>query len=131
MTKQVSIQITKPNEFIRIKGDEVSFTVRVVSAKDGDFFVHYIPSINLSAYGETKEEAKQSLSHNIQMFALDLLSLSPKNLDREMLKMGFKKERLNRKNFSRLVVDGNGELKDLGFEDHELELLNATVPTGT
>ncbi len=49
-------------ETIRIKNQKISVSVLVAFGKDGEHFVEVSPTISVSGYGTTAEEAKESFT---------------------------------------------------------------------
>lgn len=104
----------KPDqETLRLKGNCLTFQVTIVSGKDGDHYVAFIPSLNISGYGSTEEEAVSSLDENIETFCEDFMRLTNDQRVHELSKLGFTRVKYHRKNFSKLYVDENGALQGL------------------
>src|SRR5437868_6506462 len=99
-------------ETIRIKKNMVKIKLVVFTGKDGNFFVTISPSANISGYGKTKEEAHSSFDENAKLFCQDLLELQQEEREKELLKLGFHRERFHNKNFSKVYVDAHGDLKN-------------------
>lgn len=98
---------------IRIKGVDLTLQATVVSGKDGDHFISIIPSLLISGYGSTEEEAINSLDENVETFCEDFMKLSIEQRKSELVKLGFSQVPYHRKNFSKLFVDENGLLQGL------------------
>lgn len=99
---------------IRIKSDSIKLKLIVTTGKDNDQFVTISPSIMVSGYGSSEEEAKRSFEHNVHLFCTDLMELSKETREDYLLKLGFSKLKFRNKNFSKLYVDEKGVLQ--GFE---------------
>ncbi len=106
-------------ETVRIKGNQINVRVVIASGKEGDFFVAIAPSIMVSGYGDSEEEAQKSFDENMEVFCEDIMSLNPKERDIEFRRLGFAKERFHNKNFSKSYVDENGVLQ--GIEPQSLK----------
>jgi hypothetical protein len=102
-------------EFIRIHNKKINIAGVMLSGKEDGYYVFVMPSFGISGYGNTEKEANESFEHNLNVFCQDLVSLSRHDMERELNKMGFKKEILKNKNFSKVYVDGNGILQN--FEE--------------
>lgn len=98
---------------IRIKGADLNLEATVVSGKEGEHFVSIIPSLMISGYGATEQEAIESLDENVETFCEDFVKLSLEQRKAELIKLGFKPVPFHRKNFSKLFVDENGLLQGL------------------
>lgn len=61
------------NNHIRknLKGLEIE--VEVLLVKEGDYWVSYAPSLKLSSYGDSKEEAKKGFSEALEIFLEDTM----------------------------------------------------------
>lgn len=104
----------KPEEdTIRIKGDNLNLEVTVISGKEGEHYVSIVPSLMISGYGSTEQEAMDSLDENVETFCEDFIKLSLEQRKAELVKLGFSQVPYHRKNFSKLYVDENGLLQGL------------------
>lgn len=100
-------------EFIRVNGRKISIGAVQISGKEGNHYINLLPSLSISGYGSTEQESKQSLKENLDLFCEDLLNLSKHDIQKELLKLGFKGEKLKNKNFSKVYVDEKGILQNL------------------
>ncbi len=98
---------------IRIKGVDLTLEVTVVSGKEGEHFISIIPSLMISGYGSTEQEAIDSLDENVETFCEDFMKLNAEQKKSELVKLGFLQVPYHRKNFSKLFVDENGLLQGL------------------
>lgn len=59
---RIDIDNQQPQEeTLRIKGGVLTVEATVISGKEGDHFVSIIPSLMISGYGSTEQEATDSL----------------------------------------------------------------------
>src|SRR5690606_39311069 len=100
-------------ENIRIKGDKINVGTMVIRGKDGNYFVCISPALNVSGYGETEEEAKESFMENIDLFCSDLMILSKEKIEHELFKLGLRREKYKTKNFSKLYVRSEEHTSEL------------------
>ena len=98
---------------LRIKGGVLTVEATVISGKDGDYFVSIVPSLMISGYGSTEQEATDSLDENMETFCEDFMKLSNEQRKSELIKLGFTQVPYHTKNFSKLYVDENGLLQGL------------------
>lgn len=108
---------------LRISKKKVSINLHVIKGKEGDFFVAYSPTLNVSGYGRTKSDAEQSFIENMHIFYEDFMTLSTKNQLLYLASLGWKKENLHNKNFSAVSVDEDGNLQNFDLEDVEVKEL--------
>lgn len=104
---------------LRIKGGKIFFSLNSYSGKQGEFIIFYIPSLNISGYGKTTEEAEEFLKTEIQVFCEDVMKMPSKEKDAFLESLGFEKEKFRSKNFSKAYVDENGILQE--FEEGTLK----------
>jgi hypothetical protein len=102
-------------EFVRVNGGKISIGAVQISGKEGDHYINLLPSLFISGYGSTPQESQKSLKHNIDLFCEDLLNLSRHEIEKQLLKLGYKKEILKNKNFSKVFIDEKGVLQN--FEE--------------
>ncbi|MFL9845139.1 hypothetical protein [Flavobacterium rhizosphaerae] len=112
----MSINFTDIYDTIRIKQGKVKITAMTAFGKEGDHYVIVAPSILVSGYGSTTEEAEASFLEGMNLFCEDLMKLTSEQRDAELKKMGFERNRFQRKNFSKAYIDENGVLRDLEIE---------------
>ncbi len=98
---------------VRIKNGTLTVEATIISGKDGEHFVSIIPSLMISGYGSTEQEAMDSLDENMETFCDDLMKLNIEQRKSELIKLGFSQVPYHTKNFSKLYVDENGLLQGL------------------
>lgn len=98
---------------VRIKGGVLTVQATVISGKDGEYFVSIVPSLMISGYGSTEQQAMDSLDENMETFCEDFMKLNQDQRKAELIRLGFKQVRYHSKNFSKLYVDENGLLQGL------------------
>ena len=120
--------VTTVTEFIKINfaKKEASMRIHVANFIDHDHHVAYIPSLKLSAYGATKEEAIQMLFDDVidDLFH-NLLPLGQSGVSKELAKYGWHKSKIpNKKYYNDLpYVDPNGILENFNLpEDTNIEV---------
>lgn len=59
------------NDRIRKNAKGLQIEVEVLLVKEGDHWVSYAPSLKLSSYGQTKEEAKKGFTEALEIFITD------------------------------------------------------------
>ena len=104
----------KPNkkDTIRIKRGHLNMSISVYTGKQGEFFLAYCPSLNISGYGKTEQEAEDFIKVEMETFSEDVLSMSSIEKEKFLLSLGFQQERFHKKNFSKVYVDEDGKLRD-------------------
>ena len=86
--------------------------------KDTKQFVLFVPSLNISSYGENHDKAFEMMKYSITGLFEYFVNLSHKDLEKELRKMGWKKAILKSKEFSKMAVNIDGNLENLNaFED--------------
>lgn len=105
----------RPEE-MRVRPNGFSGFLRSYVGKQGGFYVGIIPSLMVSGYGATEEEARDDLEYNLKLFFDDMHALSEPERRLEILKLGWKQKGLFRKN---LVPKGDFEDVRSDFDDPE------------
>lgn len=90
--------------------------------KDTNQFVVYIPSLEVSGYGETIEKAIEMLNFSADQCFLHLTSLTHTELKKELARLGWSRT-IFKKDFSRAYVDANGQLQDMNAVAGSVERL--------
>lgn len=113
------------NEELRFTPKKVHFQVFTITGKEGEYFIRFAPSLNVSGYGKTMNEALESFKHNFDVFLDDMLELKIKERDKYLISLGFKKVAFKNKNYSNVFIDSDGAIKGLELEDIQKELMVA------
>lgn len=113
------------NDEIRVNRDGVSGRICINEFQDKDTlqYVYYCPSFEVSGYGETKELAFEMVESSIEDFFEYLLGLSLHKREAELAKLGWKKQSIFNKRYSKAFVDANGELQNFNALDNKVERL--------
>jgi len=85
--------------------------------KETNQFVIYVPSLDISGYGETIEKAQKIIEFSLNEFCEYLSSLSVKKIETELFKLGWKHDKLKNKEYSKAYIDMSGKLKNFAIED--------------
>ena len=119
MFKVTKSQLISEKDTIRIKNGKISCSLNIYSGKQRDYIINYCPSLNISGYGKTDEEAEDFIKVEMEVFCEDLHSMNTKNKEDFLSSLGFKRDVFAAKNYSRAFVDENGKLQD--FEEGTLQ----------
>jgi hypothetical protein len=96
---------------------EITGNITVMNFVDHNHHICYIPTLKISSYGDTKKEALDRLIHEvIDDYFDNLFSLNKEQLDSELRRNGWLKNKLFSKRFlSKSFVDKDGILKDFNL----------------
>lgn len=91
-------------EFIKISKSKKFFDgqFRMMHFKDGDSHILYLPSLGISGYGDTPEEAHEILKISITEFTNELIKLPEHKMFEELRKFGWKRDKIFRKKMKNL-----------------------------
>lgn len=125
ISKITRIKETNSTDSLHIKRGHINASVTALQFKDADThqFVIFVPSLNISGYGETHEKAQEIVKFNMDEFFKYIVLLSQKKRDSELAALGWKQNKLKAKEFSNAYVDGDGELKEFNALDGKIERL--------
>ena len=114
-------------ETIRIKGNRLNIKFVSVSGKEGDYFVMVAPSIMVSGYGMTEEDAQSSFDENIEVFCEDIMAMTQEEREIEFRRLGFAKVPYHNKDYSKAYVDENGVLQGIEPESLKTRLVEKAI----
>lgn len=82
-------------EFLKInlKRRQIKAGLHAVGFMDGEYHIIYIPSLNISAYGDTIKEAQEMMDESLKIFSEDILGCSAKEVDHILSDLGWQKEK--------------------------------------
>jgi hypothetical protein len=118
-------------EYIKINfKKKVSDTVvKFFGFREGENYVIYAPSLDLSAYGSNKQEALAMFKVSLDELFNSLFNLSEAEIVKELSKFGWKRNRfLKKRFFSTSFVNKDGILKDFNLPK-ETEIIEDYVST--
>jgi hypothetical protein len=95
--------------------------------KDTKQKIAYVPALELSGYGETFQKAEEMLKLSFEEYCKYLLSLNHEQVAKELKSLGWMKDKFLSKQFSRLVVDRHGVLKDVNAEGDVVQELTLSA----
>lgn len=107
-------------EYIKFKKNKKEFSfeakLRLLTLKEEDMFIFYVPSLSLSYYGETLKEAQEGLEFTLESYLENLRTLPKSKIDTELYQLGWhKKESFSNKEYSHSSIDVNGVLKNFNL----------------
>jgi hypothetical protein len=100
-------------ESIRMYGSTLEAEIRIITGKDNDQWVFVSPSLNVSGYGNSIEEAKESFTHNVEVFMGDLFKLGVNDRMKYIKSLGWIKDKFFDRRYSKVFVDSDGILQNL------------------
>jgi len=100
-------------ESIRISKDQIKANLNVVSGKDLEQWVFISPSLNVSGYGKTEDDAKQSFIHNMETFMIDFVDLDQDSKNRYLKELGWEQKKYFSRRYSKAFMDKDGILQNL------------------
>lgn len=113
----------RDKDIVRIKGNNLHLSLSVFNGRQGEYFLCYCPTLNISGYGKTEDEAEEFIKIEMGLFCEDVLAMTSEERENYLLSLGFKKERFRTKNFSKVYVDENGRLQDFDKGTVERKIL--------
>lgn len=90
---------------------------------DTNQHVVYIPSLEITGYGENRNKAVEMLDFSVKEYLTSLIRLPKGQLEEELFKLNFKKNKFFNKEFSKAYVDLAGELQNFNAVDNKVEKL--------
>lgn len=119
--KQESLKVNPKKGNIHLQVNGINFI-----DKDTKQFIIYIPSLDISSYGETKDKAEEMLKESFDFFCMHLISLSTIEINKQLSALGWQKG-FFAKQFSKLYVDENGQLQNFNAENNHIERFALTA----
>jgi hypothetical protein len=118
-----NFQVTKDINFadqdtILISSNKINARLNALRFKDAETnqVVYYLPSLDISGYGEDADKAMELAKFSVQEYFGYLLRLSQKKREEELRELGWKHNKLRHKEYSKAFVDDQGELQNFAIE---------------
>ncbi len=122
--KPLDLEFIKINQ--RKRKIDAGLSLLKYTDKETNQVIIYIPSLELTGYGETLEKAKEMIIFSVDDLMKYWIDLPTEQLKMELSKAGWKQDRFLNKKFSKAFVDANGELQNFAV-DNKVERLALTV----
>ena len=88
---------------------------------DTNQWVVYLPTLELSGYGETLEKAQEMLRFHIEDFSSNLVNISRKESSILLQSLGWSQDAIFKKDFSKVFVDEQGQLQSFNAKENSLQ----------
>lgn len=108
-------------EQLKLSNRDIFIRINRIIGQKGDSWVVYSPSLEVSGYGATKEEAMETFELDMDGFVESLFQMSKKEQLSFLRELGWKKSRFFNKQYSKAYVDKDGLLQDMDLENVSLE----------
>ncbi len=95
--------------------------------KDTKQYVLYIPSFEMSGYGETPKKAEEMIEFVIKDWLTYLKDLPVEKIQKELSNLGWKKSGLFNEQYSHTYVDDEGKVKEMNADNDTIERLSLTA----
>ena len=118
---------TKLEEFLKIRitkhQKRIVSGLRILTFRDKDTrqIVKYIPSLDISGYGSTGKKASEMLTFSLDEYFKYLTGLSQDKVAIELRSLGWRRDRVHTKEYSKSFVDTDGNLKNLNAVGDKVE----------
>ncbi len=99
---------------------DASITAFRFKDRDTNKFIFFIPSLEISGYGDSSDEATEMAKLGLDDLFENLSTLSQKECTSYLIKMGWRQGWF-KKDFSKAYVDALGELKNFNVEIDKVE----------
>lgn len=116
--------MSNKQEYLKLGNKAIKGLVKSVSFQEGEFMIIYIPSLNLSSYGKTKEDAVDMMkSAVLPDFCHSLLNKPKALVFSELKKLGWNRNMIFEKDLSKNAhIDKQGILREFDLsEDTEIK----------
>lgn len=115
------------SDFLRLNANKKQITggFNIIKFQDKDTlqWVYYIPSLDISSYGEELKKARTMLKQSIDEYFHFLMSKTNSERDFELNSLGWKKDKLHNKLYSKAYIDIDGNLKNFNAVNDKIERL--------
>jgi hypothetical protein len=115
--KVVAPNLTLDRATIELSNNTIHGKLAAFSGVQGEFVVAVIPSLNVSGYGRTEEEAAESLKENLDTFCEDLFALPEADRYAALKDLGWERNPYFKNQMSNSLVDEDGVLKNFDQPD--------------
>lgn len=97
---------------IDFKKGLIKAKMATISFLDHDHNIAYLPALDLSGYGDSKEEAFQMLNELLETVFDTFMVLTERQVHQELSKLGWHKDRYRKRKYIGAFVDAKGILNN-------------------
>jgi len=114
---------------INLRKGHINAVVGGIDFIDKDTLQHvsYIPSFEISGYGETPEKAQEMLKAALHDLFEYLTDLKQEKLNAELKRYGWMKNKYFNKQYSNSFVDENGALRNFNVKENSVSRITLTA----
>lgn len=109
------------NEYLKIdfKGERGNGRFKLIEFKDNGHHIAFLPSLNLTAYGDSKEKARKMLGDIvIKDFFENLLELPENQIYDELIRLGWERSKFFKQELSKSShIDRTGILRNFNLSN--------------
>ena len=103
------------------KGIKAGLCIYSFIDKDTKQHISYIPAVEISGYGETYEKSIETLNFSLNQYLQYLGKLTQKNRDKELQELGWKRDWLKNRDFSKAYIDITGQLQNFNADEGSVQ----------
>jgi len=111
------------NDFLKIQftRKKVSLGLNVFEFNDNGYMVMYSAALNLSSYGESKEQVEEMFKIVIKDFCENLLKLDEEQINKELKNLGWVRNSIFKKQYlNQVYVDKEGILQNFNLSSETI-----------
>ncbi len=86
--------------------------------------IFYVPSLDISGYGPTIDDAQKMVFDSTDDLFKSLLNMTPNEIQDVLKEMGWEKNRIFNKQFSKVSVDAKGQLQGFNIQKNSLQTVD-------
>lgn len=102
---------------LRLSSNGLLGRLRVFTGKQGDYIVSIIPTLNVSGYGVSEQDAVNSLKESLYVFLIDLFQLPQTQRLRELVRLGWRNEQVFKRRFSNSFTNTDDLIQNFDHPD--------------
>lgn len=99
-------------EVLRIGSSSIELQFRYFQGKSDGYIIFYVPSLKVTGYGNSDEEAIKSLKVGLDAFCEDVYDMKPKERKDYLVELGWNQHRRKNKKFLYAYIDKEGILQN-------------------
>ncbi len=114
---------------VNLGAGSIAFTGRMLKFRDKDTrqIVFYLPSLDLTGYGNTDAKAIELLNFSVNEYFMHLSKLTYNQIKDELTLLGWKISKTSIKQFSKVFVDPDGQLQNFNAVADQVEQLAVQI----
>jgi hypothetical protein len=105
------------SESLHVAGNSANGKFLSLTGQSGNHWASVIPSLKVSGYGNSAEEAQKDLKYNLDIFFEDFFALNKDEREVALRELGWQREKIFKKRYTGPFINQEGALQNFNIPE--------------